>query len=203
VQNRERVPDGWEITLTDFSPGMLAAAQKNLRDAGRPYHFHQVDAQQIPYESRNFDAVIANHMLYHVPDRARALSEIKRVMKRNRSLYATTTGEQHMVEMWALVAPFYPHLLERRTRAAITFTLENGADQLYKYFDTVERVDYEDSLKITDAEAVVAYLRSSTTLMDFTLTDAMVAYIRKTIHTAIAEYGTFHVTKASGLFIAY
>jgi SAM-dependent methyltransferase len=32
-------------------------------------------------ESGAFDAVIANHMLYHVPDRARALTEIRRVLR--------------------------------------------------------------------------------------------------------------------------
>ncbi len=77
----QRIPSGWDITLTDFSAGMLAEAERNLRDSGRSFRFAVVDAQNLPYGDDSFDAVIANFMLYHVPDRPRALSEIVRVLK--------------------------------------------------------------------------------------------------------------------------
>ena len=59
---------------------MLDAAWRNLVITGRSFKFEEIDAQSIPYETKTFDAVIANHMLYHVPDRAKAIAEIKRVL---------------------------------------------------------------------------------------------------------------------------
>ena len=41
--------------------------------------FEEIDAQSIPFEDETFDAVIANHMLYHVPDRPKAIGRNKRV----------------------------------------------------------------------------------------------------------------------------
>ena len=77
----DRIPAGWKITLSDLSPGMLDAAWRNLVVTGRTFQFKEIDAQSIPFEDETFDAVIANHMLYHVPDRGKALAEIKRVLK--------------------------------------------------------------------------------------------------------------------------
>ncbi len=68
-KNAERIPEQWQITLSDFSSGMLQEAQQNLqeiRGMQRPFTFQQVDAQAIPFANESFDAVIANHMLYHV-----------------------------------------------------------------------------------------------------------------------------------------
>ncbi len=89
ADNLDRIPAGWEITLTDASPGMLAEAQRNL-SIQRRFAFRLADAQKLPFEDGAFDAVIANHMLYHVPDRPRAFSEIARVLRDGGTLYAAT-----------------------------------------------------------------------------------------------------------------
>jgi SAM-dependent methyltransferase len=47
------------------------------RDAG----IQRVDMLDMPFEASTFDAVIANHVLEHVDDDARALAEIHRVIK--------------------------------------------------------------------------------------------------------------------------
>ena len=76
-----RIPSTWDITLSDLSSGMLDSAWRNLVVTGRNYKFKEIDAQEIPFEDETFDAVIANHMLYHVPDKPKAIAEIKRVLK--------------------------------------------------------------------------------------------------------------------------
>ena len=98
-ENASRIPTDWNITLSDLSPGMLDAAWRNLVVTGRTFQFKEIDAQSIPFEDETFDAVIANHMLYHVPDRSKAIAEIKRVLKPAGRLIATTVGENHMREM--------------------------------------------------------------------------------------------------------
>jgi SAM-dependent methyltransferase len=74
--NGGRIPKGWDITLTDFSAGMLEEAKTKLAEVDHSFELVQVDAQDISFEDDTFDAVVANHMLYHVPDRPKAFSEI-------------------------------------------------------------------------------------------------------------------------------
>jgi SAM-dependent methyltransferase len=42
---------------------------------------HQVDLQGLPFEDGSYDFVFASHVLEHVPDDARALSEIRRILR--------------------------------------------------------------------------------------------------------------------------
>lgn len=45
-------------------------------------HYEVVNSEELPYEDERFDIVIANMMLYHIPNLDKALSEIRRVLKR-------------------------------------------------------------------------------------------------------------------------
>ena len=49
----------------------------------RGVKFECADIQNLPYQDASFDVVIANMMLYHVPDIARGLSEVRRVLRRD------------------------------------------------------------------------------------------------------------------------
>lgn len=126
-----RIPAGWALTLTDLSDGMLDAAWRNLIVIKRGIQFEKADAQSIPYADNTFDAVIANHMLYHVPDRKQALKEVRRVLKKDGVLFAATLGKNHMREMW--------DLLERagnlkRYWVTSAFDLENGGINYRSFF---------------------------------------------------------------------
>ena len=56
----------------------------------------KIDIQEIPFENETFDVVIANHMLFHVPDLNKALLEVKRVLKGNGIFYSATDGNGGM-----------------------------------------------------------------------------------------------------------
>lgn len=202
AHNAERIPAGWQITLTDFSPGMIETAQKNLAELEHDFAYQVVDAMDIPWPDDSFDIVIANHMLYHVPDRQKALMEIRRVLKPSGTLYASTVGEGHMLEMWSLLNPFVGNIMQHLQKVSRTFTLENGGAQLEKVFSHVERFDYPDSLAITEAEPVIAYMQSSATLMELIPAPAMFDRVRQAVSAEINAHGAFHVKKSSGLFIA-
>ena len=95
----ERIPSSWNITLSDLSDGMLDAAWRSLVVTGRPFKYQQIDAQSIPYPDETFDIVLANYMLYHVPDRPKTLQEIRRVLKPGGHLIAATAGQGHLAEL--------------------------------------------------------------------------------------------------------
>lgn len=61
----------------DFSAAMLAAAR-----ARRPaIRFEQADAESLPFAEGDFDAVLSNFGVHHFPEPARALDEVRRVLR--------------------------------------------------------------------------------------------------------------------------
>jgi SAM-dependent methyltransferase len=44
---------------------------------------HRVDLQQLPFEDGSYDFVFASHVLEHIPDDEKAISEICRILKPN------------------------------------------------------------------------------------------------------------------------
>src|ERR1051325_9163949 len=144
-ENADRIPADWNITLSDLSPGMLDAALRNLVVTGRAFQFKEIDAQSIPFEDETLDTVLANHMLYHVPDRPKAIAEIKRILKPGGRLIATTVGENHMKETWQWFQRV--HIGKIWESFANPFTLENGLEQLKPYFPHVNLSRYKDNLQ--------------------------------------------------------
>lgn len=198
-ENRERIPPGWALTLTDLSPGMLDEARANLSELGRPLRFECVDARALPFADASYDAVIAHHMLYHVPDRSRALGEIARVLAPGGCLYAATNGSQNMIELDELVAQAAPEL----GRGAVfvhaqEFTLENGAHQLLAHFSDVRASWFDDELAVTEVEPLVAYVLSA----NAGLTAPRVAELRKLIAARLAAQGVLCIRKSVGMFEA-
>ncbi|TGA98293.1 class I SAM-dependent methyltransferase [Sporolactobacillus shoreae] len=203
LKNRDRVPDSWVITLSDFSSGMLADARKNLGDVPN-ICFREIDIQKIPYEDHQFDAVIANHMLYHVPDRPRALQEIRRVLKPQGVFYASTIGKKHMLEINTLLKGFDPELGDVLTNVqAAAFGLENGAKQLAPFFHQVRLKEFPGGLRIDDVQAIADYILSSGTEIKKILTGAKLeAFIQYLEKEKEKQGGWIHITKATGLFEA-
>jgi SAM-dependent methyltransferase len=211
--NLNRVPESWEITLSDLSEGMLAEARRSLGGGRAAFEFMVVDAQDIPHGDESFDAVIANHMLYHVPDRERALAEIHRVLRPDGCFYATTLGNAHMRELGDLVHRFEPQAESwhdaipalpspggEGSFVSKAFGLETGFEQLSNWFDNVILRRYEDALEVTEAAPLVAYVLSMTPgpLLD----GEQLAQFTRFVKQELASHGSIHITKDSGIFVA-
>jgi ubiquinone/menaquinone biosynthesis C-methylase UbiE len=196
-ENLDRIPGRWNVTLSDLSAGMLADARASLGDGSCDFRFARVDAQAIPFADQAFDAVVANHMLYHVPDRARAMDEIARVLKSGAPLVAATNGDRHMREVMGLIDRFAAHN-SGITRPSILFTLEAGRDELLKHFHDVTVERRAGELAVTDPQAVVDYVLSIDRAGDSIDIAALRAAVDREIHRA----GAFRVTTCTGLFIA-
>jgi len=65
----------------DVSRGMLSHAQRRLKAAGGDPLLVQADACRLPFAENTFDVVYARGMLHHLPDPARGMQEIRRVLK--------------------------------------------------------------------------------------------------------------------------
>ncbi len=72
-------PQG-RVTGVDLSEGMLATARAT--SSGRAgVEFARMDAEALTFPDREFDAVVSLYALFHFPDPAKALAEMRRVLK--------------------------------------------------------------------------------------------------------------------------
>jgi len=198
TENVSRIPSTWDITLSDLSSGMLDSAWRNLVVTGRSYQFKEIDAQEIPFEDEAFDAIIANHMLYHVPDRPKAIVEIRRVLKTGGHFFATTVGDDHLKEITDWFRQI--HKSEVWDSFANLFTLENGLGQLKPFFPNVTVSRYEDNLHVTELDPLIAYIRSGIRAGE--LSEDEIVKLRTHLEKELKEKGKIFIRKDSGLFEA-
>lgn len=196
-KNGERIPSSWRIQLSDFSPGMAAEARQHLRAIDIAATSHVCDAQALPFPDQSFDAVIANHMLYHVPNLDRALGEFARVLKNSGTLYSATNGQRHLAEIDTLMSAVKPGTYWR-SRDKLGFSLDEGEIDLSKHFTTVERRDFPDEFRVTQTAPLLQYIESSVPL-----TDSFRAALQKLIESQIQEQGHVYIGKQAGLFISH
>ena len=137
----------------DLSPGMLEAARTRSRHA----RLMLGDAQMLPFADRSFDVALAMHMLYHLPDRAHGIRELRRVLRPEGVALVVTNSTRHLREIDDIaVAAAQRSLPSNR----LTFTLESGEPELREGFAHVERHDMPSELVITEVEPVVQYVNS-------------------------------------------
>ena len=196
--NAAEVSSTWSLVLSDFSPGMVESAQQNLADLGLNTRFEVIDAQEIPFEDETFDAVVANHMIYHIPDRPKALAEIRRVLKPGGKLFAVTNGLQHMGEMRQLVKSLDPEA--DMDNIARVFSLENGEEQLAPFFSEVvlERGE-PGGLVVTETQPLVDYILS---MKRSAVIEENPQTAFDAIQKVIEAEGAFKISADAGLFVA-
>jgi len=195
--NKDRIPEDWNIVISDLSEGMLFEAQNNLGDLENVFTFKAFDCQKIPFPDKTFDCVIANHMLYHVPDILKALSEIRRVLLPGGCLYAATNGSTHMQELYEIIRRHVIDFEYGHKR----FTLENGRVKLESYFGFIYLLKYHNSLLVNDPLALIDYVRSMIGLVN--ATQKNLKQIEKYLYSSFDADGEFYISKSVGLFKAH
>jgi SAM-dependent methyltransferase len=156
----DRLPPGLRLTLTDLSPGMVAEARQRVAGLNRyaAVTARPVDAQALPFADDSFDVVVANHMLYHVPEPVLAVVELARVLRPGGVALTATNGVGHHRQLWEIAAEVFGG--EPQSQAIDAFGDVSGAPMLGEHFARVEWRDYPDELHCTDRDDVVAYYLS-------------------------------------------
>ncbi|SNY49159.1 Methyltransferase domain-containing protein [Paractinoplanes atraurantiacus] len=184
---------GLRLTLADFSAAMC---ERLGEVAGA--EVRRCDATDLPFADGSFDAVIANHMLYHVDEPDMALREFARVLRPGGRLFVATNGRGHMAELFA-VAAAVGKVDVSGSASRSNFTAEDAPAAVGRHFRDVAAEAYPSDLLVPDAEPVLAYL---TSLSGKPLTGEQLAAARELVQARIEAEGHFRVRKHTELITA-
>lgn len=183
-----------KIVISDFSEGMLSTAKSNIGNYNN-IEYKVIDIQEIPFENDEFDIVIANMMLYHVPNIEKGLSEVRRVLKNNGIFYCATYGEHGIIEYLSQILSSYG--VENNINK--NFTLQNGKEILSKEFSNIQKLEYIDSLAVTNIDDMIEYIYSLSSMTS--LTNVPKNTIKDILTNNLVD-GILNVPKEYGIFIA-
>jgi SAM-dependent methyltransferase len=144
---------GSGLVALDLSPRMVELARARGLDA------RVGDLQALSCDDASFDCVLANRVLYHLPDLVGGLAEIARVLRPGGRLVAITYSGEHLLELWSLLGVESPI-------ASTTFTSENGEAALQGHFVRIERRDVSGRARFPAQAAIRGYLAAYERLTD-------------------------------------
>lgn len=186
-----------EIFLSDISEGMVEEVRNKL---GSDFNCIVADAEKIPFKDEYFDSIIANHVLFYLNDLNLGLKEIERVLKSDGILYCSTYGKNHMKEISEIVQNFDSRISLSNHSLYDIFGLENGEGILKEYFYNVQRMDYQDSLEITESKPLIDYIMSCHGNQNEILGPRLNEF-KEYIEVLLENNGKIIVTKQAGLFV--
>jgi SAM-dependent methyltransferase len=193
----------------DLSFGMAQRANRK----GIAQMMTNADVQTLPFASSTFDIVLANHMLYHVPDLDLALSEVHRVLKPTGVLIAATNSQFNMPEFDQLTRRVFSQLgvtgndVENFVKpASRNFNLEDAPSQLSHHFGAVARFDLPSALVFPSKQPVLDYFNSMRALKEPLLPSKVtwedfMNQLGDQVNRLITHFGELVVNKLAGVVI--
>jgi SAM-dependent methyltransferase len=151
---------GARVVGVDLSVGMLAGVPD-------PPPLVAADSQALPLTDASLDVVMMMHMLYHVPEPARAVAEAARVLRRGGRLLVATNGRRHLAEMNEMWLPLLDRTGLRASLedAGLVNPLVSAEDArrfvAVQFGDPVEHW-LRSSVVVTDPAPVVRHAASTT-----------------------------------------
>jgi ubiquinone/menaquinone biosynthesis C-methylase UbiE len=71
------------ITAVDLAQSILIVGQRNIEEAGliQRIRLERIDAKRMPYPDLEFDTIVSNSLVHHLPDPLSFFQQIKRLIK--------------------------------------------------------------------------------------------------------------------------
>jgi ubiquinone/menaquinone biosynthesis C-methylase UbiE len=203
LANRNNIIKSWEIILSDYSDGMLEATRKSLSRLNYDFQYEIVNAENIQLYNNTFDVILANNMLYHIQNRDEAIKNIYRILKDDGIFIASTMGKNDLVELHNYLYQFLENKGSGFKFREFVFSLNNGIEQLSKYFKNITMEKHDNKLKINEVEAIINYYLSFNEIHDnmVVLPEEYVNEFSEYLTNIIEKKKEIIVTKDEGIFI--
>jgi SAM-dependent methyltransferase len=179
-----------DLVLTDFSSAMCDQLRKVPGATVK-----QCDATRLPFDDDSFDAVVANHMLYHLDDPDAALVEFARVLRPGGRVFIALNGEDHLPELFSVgTAIGRPSLIKSQARVRV----DTVGQILSRHFIDINSERAPGAFEVPKPEPVLDYL--GTVGENGPLSADEEKQARSIIEAAIADRGNFYIGKSMYLF---
>jgi ubiquinone/menaquinone biosynthesis C-methylase UbiE len=202
------VARGTSIVATDASIGMAREATSGARRGALAVRVVQADARALPLADACCERVMANYMLYHVPDVPRALREMRRVLRPGGRVLLAYHAPGFMARLHAVHARAARELGYEPTRGMSTRFNLNDLQLVRSIFPRAERHFYEDALLFRTAEPALAYYASGVIdriagrPADGSHRGRLLPVVRAQVQAIVEREGAFRVPKTTGCFVA-
>src|SRR5262249_11609505 len=201
------IPEG-RLIAGDLSYGMV---QKAALHAKADMLLNS-DAQTLPFPSGVFDIVLANHMLFHVPELDKALTEVHRVLNPGGLVVAATNSQFNQPEFEQLFRRTYGLLgaigpdVEPMKPVTHNFYLEDAPRKLARHFFAVARYDFPSAFIFPSTQPVIDYINSTRALREPQLPhqvswDDFISVLGDQVHRLINHFGELVVNKVAGVVV--
>ena len=180
----------------DLSAGMLAAARSRLSGVEHPATLVNADATALPLRDEVAGLTLAPHMLYHVPDPAQAVRELRRITRPGGRVVIALNGVGHMRPLREVVAAARGEapgsIIER-------VTLDDGEALARELFQGVTRHDFVAELRIPGPDPIADYIRSMSGTSHHADPDKVVEKVVATFPAT--PDGTYLITSHAGALV--
>lgn len=199
---------GGRTVGADASPGMAGEAAAQARAGRLPVETVAADAERLPFRDGRFERALANHMLYHVPDQARALREMRRVLKPGGRVVLATNAADNYARLDELhAAGARDHGFTPIGAESARFTLDD-LPLVREAFPSARVLERQDALVFREAAPALRFYASyhiddiEARPADGSHRPLLLAAMERRIDEIIAREGVFRVAKTAGCFVA-
>ena len=156
----QRLNKGGQIFAIDISKPLLnLACQRTSNSITKPV-CSVASVEELLFDDEQFDVVIAKHVLNHVSDIDRGLSEITRELKRNGIVVVTTgvkTSRTDLVRVSHREAIQQSHVIKDVRLSRTSFNCENARQYLEQFFAKIAYHFYGFQMVFPDVDSFMLY----------------------------------------------
>lgn len=197
------------ITACDLSDAAVQGLLKEAERRGVQIHAHVCDLSALAFD-QPFDLVMANHVLYHLPDIHEFAQRMKMLVKPNGRALVTTNSDLitskvislHYEALRELGIPF-------KEEGPSPFSMENGETYFRGKFRQIERHYFDDELRFEEAEAFMRIYLSTgryRSVMErdnirFSIREQLGEVVRRNVQQTIDECGVMTSPVKMGAFL--
>ncbi|OGH37679.1 MAG: hypothetical protein A3B44_00215 [Candidatus Levybacteria bacterium RIFCSPLOWO2_01_FULL_38_21] len=191
----------------DISSGILKRPINPADSQRLSIDFIVADAQYIPFPDNSFHVVTACHMIYHVPDIAKSLSEMSRVLKKGGKFALSANSQKSKIEV---LKPLKEAISQRFSTvfsdATERFSMESGERLIKKFFKNVQLQKYASIISVDSINPYLIYCNTLRYFWNQDFSDSqwneVMEFVKEYLREILARRGVIKERNIFGIFFA-